>query len=310
MLITILRVVASILMVLGVFFMMNLTPAQITTDIMDLLQPADKLRTQASDVQARRRRKGLYGELQRIHSAMAGTGRAHVFPLAITGVFAFGALGLMLALLIDNIWLAPTLIIGLGAAPILYLGSSVDYHEKIINEELETALSIITNAYIRTEDIITAVEESIDFIKPPLRHIFDRFLQDAVVMSSTKELIIRLRDRLPNQVFYEWCTTLLQCQDDRTLKENLNPVVGKLTDIRLINTQVAAIISSARMEYYVMIAFVFASVPLLAVLSPGSLDIILYNPIGKFLVGVIAAVVLFTFFRMRKATRTVDFDTK
>ena len=59
-----------------------------------------------------------------------------------------------------------------------------------------------------------------------------------------------------------------------------------------------------------MIAFVFASVPLLAVLSPGSLDIILYNPIGKFLVGVIAAVVLFTFFRMRKATRTVDFDTK
>ena len=306
--ITFLHVLAVILMVLGIFLMLRLTPTQITTDIMDVLRPADKLRTQASDVQARRRRKGLYGELQRIRSAMADTGRAHQFPLAITGVFAFGALGLVLAIIIDNFWLAPTLIIGLGAAPILYLGSSVDYHEKIIREE--TALSIITNSYIRTEDIVVAVQESIDFIKPPLRYVFDRFLQDAVVMPSTKEIIIRLRDRLPDQVFYEWCTTLLQCQDDRTLKENLNPVVTKLTDIRLINTQVAAIIASAKTEYWMMVGFMIVSIPLLAVLSPGSIDIILYSPIGKFLVGVVAAIVLFTFFRMRKATRTVDFDTK
>ena len=73
---------------------------------------------------------------------------------------------------------------------------------------------------------------------------------------------------------------------------------------------VAAIIASAKTEYWMMVGFMIVSIPLLAVLSPGSIDIILYSPIGKFLVGVVAAIVLFTFFRMRKATRTVDFDTK
>ena len=305
-----LRILASVLMVLGIFLIMQLTPVQITADIMDLLRPADKLRTQASNVQARRQTKGLYFELKRIKSAMEATGRGKMFPLAITGMFGFGALGFLVAVILKNYWLAPTLIIGFGAIPFWYLGSAVDYHEKIIREELETALSIITNAYIRTEDIVTAVEENIEFIKPPLRYIFDQFLQDSVVMPSTKEIILRLRDRLADHVFYEWCTTLLQCQDDRTLKENLNPVVTKLTDIRLINTQVASIVATAKTEYFAMVGFMVVSIPLLAFLSPGSVDIMLYNPIGKFLVGVVAAIVLFTYFRMRKNTRTVDFSTK
>ena len=308
--VTILYVLASVLMVLGIFFMLRLTAVQITQDLMNILKPANKIRTLASDVQAKRQRGGLFGTLQRLRNTMEATGRGRLFPLAVTGMFGFGALGIFVGVLMKNIWLIPALVISFAAIPFLYMGSAVEYYEKTVRDELETALSIITNAYIRTDDIVVAVEENLMYIKPPLRGAFEKFIQDSVVMPSNKEIIIRLRERLDDHVFYEWCTTLLQCQDDRTLKENLNPVVGKLTDIRLINTQNAAVISTAKTEYYAMIGFMAISIPLLAVLSPGSLQMLATTGLGKFLLGIVADVVLFTFFRMRKITQPVDFNTK
>lgn len=305
-----LQVVASILMAFGIFMVMGITPAQITQDVMDLIRPADKLRTAVSDVQARRKRGGFYWQLQRIRNTMEATGRGKLFPVMLTAVVGLAAVGVMIALLLNNVWLIPSLSIGLGSIPFLYMGSAVSYYEDTVREELETALSIITNAYIRTDDIVVAVKENISFIKPPLRSVFERFVQDSVVMPSTKEIIIRLRDRLDDQVFYEWCMTLLQCQDDRTLKENLNPVVSKLSDIRLVNTQIASMLAAAKTEYYAMVAFIGVSVPLMGVMIPGSIEILTKTAVGKFLVGVVAAVLLFTFFRMRKATKAVDFSTK
>lgn len=37
--------------------------------------------------------------------------------------------------------------------------------------ELETALSVITTAYLRTEDIVTAVKENTAYLNPPVSSI-------------------------------------------------------------------------------------------------------------------------------------------
>lgn len=308
--VTVCYVIAAILMALGIFMIMGLDSSRVAKDMLDLLRPADKLKTLTEDVQAKRKRGGLYGELLRIKNTMETTGKGRLFPLALTSVFGFAAVGVLIALLMDNIWLIPALAIGLGSIPYLYMSSAVEYYERTTRDELETALSIITNAYIRTDDIVLAVRENLDYIKPPLRGVFEKFVQESVVMPSNKEIIIRLRGRLDNAVFYEWCTTLLQCQDDRTLKENLNPVVSKLTDIRLINTQNAAVVASAKTEYFAMVGFMVASVPLMGVLLPGGIGLLTENPIGKFISGVVSAILIFTFFRMRKVTRIVEFDAK
>ena len=302
-------VLAACLMVLGVFNLLGLTPERITQDLMDIVRPASKLRTLSEDVNAKRRRGGIYGSLQRIRNTMESTGRGKLFPVALTSVFAFAALGVFVAILLDNIFLIPSLLVAFCSIPFLYMSSAVEYYEKTMRNEMETALGIITNAYIRTDDIVVAVEENLPFIKPPLKSVFERFVEDSVIMPSNKEIIIRLRDRLDDAVFFEWCTTLLQCQDDRTLKENLNPVVSKLTDIRLINTQMAATIASAKTEFMVMIGFVLASVPAIAIFYPAMITTILTNPIGKFLVGIVSGITIFAYYRMRKVTKVVDFNS-
>lgn len=310
MLVTICYVIACIFMSVGVFMLLGLTPVQIAQDMMDIIRPANQLRTLSEDVKAKRRRGGVYGALQRIRNTMDATGRGKLFPLALTSVFGFAALGIVIGIMMGNIWIIPSLVVGLGAIPFLYMSSAVEYYEKSVRDELETALSIITNSYILSDDIIDSVRKNLEFIKPPLRGVFEKFVQDSVIIPSNKDIIVRLRERLDDQVFYEWCTTLLQCQDDRTLRENLNPVINKLTDIRLINTQVAAVISSAKAEYFAMLGFVVGSVPLLAVVSPGTITTLFTTGIGKMILGLVSGIALFTFFRMRKATKTVDFDSK
>ena len=49
MLVTICYVLATVLMVLGIFFTMRLTAVDITQDLMNLMRPANKIRTLAGD---------------------------------------------------------------------------------------------------------------------------------------------------------------------------------------------------------------------------------------------------------------------
>ena len=115
---------------------------------------------------------------------------------------------------------------------------TLSYYEKNTKEELETALSIITTSYVRSDDIVAAVRENIKYIKPPLRDVFKSFEGEATAISSNiKRALYKLKSMVDNEIFWEWCDTLIQCQDDRTLKDTLLPIVAKLTDVRIVNSE-------------------------------------------------------------------------
>jgi hypothetical protein len=76
-----------------------------------------------------------------------------------------------------------------------------------------------------------------------------------------------LKDKVDNRIFDEWVDTLIACQDDRTLKDTLMPVVAKLTDVRLVNSEIKGMLSAARIEYFMMSGMVVANIPLLYVLN-------------------------------------------
>ena len=48
--------------------------------------------------------------------------------------------------------------------------------KKLYQQNLETALSIITTAYLRNEDILTAVEENMNYLNPPVLSVFREFV--------------------------------------------------------------------------------------------------------------------------------------
>lgn len=307
---TVLTILGCAILTVCVFVALGVTPEVMMQDLMDMIRPSAKLRNRASSVQSRRTRGDLYGKLQKLKNSMEATGKGKYFPILITASGLLAVIGVAVAALLDNLFLAPTLAILMGMIPLFYAEKVIRDYDKAVGEEMETALSVITNAYLRQDDITAAIRETIKYIKPPLRRLFERYLAESAVNPAKKDTLYSLREQLDDQIWYEWCTILIQCQSDRNLKNNLQPTVAKLTDTRLVNDQVAGVIASAKAEFYVIMAFVASVFPMIRSMSPEAYQILVNTTAGKLVTGVVIAVVFITFLIMRRVTRPVSFDRK
>ncbi len=202
----------------------------------------------------------------------------------------------------------PVLSIAFALLPFFYTTSTLAYYEKHTKEELETTLSIISTSYIRSDDIMAAVSENIAYIRPPLREVFQAFIGDATAVSSnTKRALMNLRDKIDDEIFREWCNTLIQCQDDRTLKDTLQPVVAKLTDVRIVNSELKTMLSTVRNEYWMMVVLVAGNIPLLYFLNRDWFNTLLFQTPGKIVLGICGTVILITALFMVKFTKPIEY---
>ena len=161
-------------------------------------------------------------ELRRIKDALEQTGKGNQFAVACAASLLLMIVGCVIAIMIDNPFLVPVFAIAFAMIPFIYAKRTVAYYDNHVKEELETALSIITTSYVRTDDIVSAVKENIQYLKPPVKDIFAGFVAENMMISSdVKQSIRHLKEKVNNSIFAEWCETLIACQDDRTLKDML-----------------------------------------------------------------------------------------
>lgn len=108
--------------------------------------------------------KGFFNQDFELKQILKGTGRTDRYEAVKRLSLILFAVGGALALLIGNVYMVPILGIGFSLAPIWYLRSTAASYKKHLNEELETAISIITTSYLRTEDLIRAVKRNAEVI--------------------------------------------------------------------------------------------------------------------------------------------------
>ena len=192
--------------------------------------------------------------------------------------------------------------------PFGYAKRTINYYEKHSREELETALSIITTSYLRSDDIVTAVSENVQYLKPPVKDIFAGFVaENTMITSNIKTSLKHLKERVNNMIFGEWVDTLIACQDDRTLKDTLMPVVAKLTDVRIANNEIKGMLSAARIEYWMMAGLVVSNIPLLYVLNKDWYNALMYTTLGKIVLAICGGAILITALFMFKWTKPVEY---
>lgn len=304
----ILQVIASVLFIIAIAFLMGLTPERVADDLMRVITPNERVRDKAKNIRGKKKKHKLYKTLVNIKGALASTGKSKQFSFAICASIVLFAVGVILAILIDNLFLAPVLGIALAVLPFFYVVNAISFYEKSTREELETALSIITTSYERCDDIVSAVLENIGYIKPPLREVFRTFAGEATaVSSSVKRALYNLREKVDNDIYREWVDTLILCQDDRTLKDTLQPIVQKLADVRIVNNELSTMLASVRNEYWVMVLLVVGNVPLLYLLNKDWFDTLIYTVPGKIVCAVCGMVILVTALLMKKYTRPIEY---
>jgi len=247
-------------------------------------------------------------ESYEVEQILKATGREGKFESVKTFAAIGFAVGCLAALLLGNAFLVPVLGLAFAYIPVFYIRATAGTYKKQLNAELETALSIITTSYLRTEDILTSVKENIGFINPPVRAHFEEFITESeLINANTVSALNRLKLKIPNVIFHEWVNTLIRCQSDRTMKNTLLSSIQKFSDVRVVQSELDSSVASIKREAFMMMGLVAINVPLLYVINHDWFNTLVYTLQGKVTLAVCAAIVLFSFVRIMKLSAPIEY---
>lgn len=300
-----LRILSFMALVVGAFKLLGLRFGELFENFINKPQ---NIKTQIEEVTNRKKKRFILSQIEEVSEIMRLTGREDKIPVIFIACGAFAIAGTIIASLLNNVFMIPILGLGMMALPIWYVKLTASHFRKDVSEELETALSIISTAYIRNEDIVTAVEENISYLNPPIQNIFTDFLvQLKLIDSDVIKAIENLKTKVENDVFKEWCDALIQCQYDRNLKSTLTPIVTKLSDIRVVNMELELTLAEPRKEFIIMAILVIANIPLMYFLNKDWYAVLMYSTIGKLILAIDIAAVFICGAFVVKLTRPIEF---
>lgn len=252
--------------------------------------------------------KGFFNQDYELKRILQDTGRADRYEAVKRLSLILFAVGAVLAMLIGNVYMVPIMGIGFSLAPIWYLRSTAASYKKHLNEELETAISIITTSYLRTEDLIRSVRENLPYINEPVRANFEAFVYEAeLINANTTSAINSLKMKIPNRVFHEWANILIQCQSDRSMKNTLPTIAQKFSDVRVVQSELEAMMQGPRREAITMMFLVVANIPLLYFLNKDWFYTLIFTSPGKIALAICAAIILFALTQIMKLSKPIEY---
>lgn len=304
----IIYLIGAVLMSGGIIALLGLTPDRITEDIMSLLSRSRSLKYMAEQAQGKIKQGKMQKMINNVKNALEATHSESKFSLLITASLIGVCAGFLLAAVLQNLLLIPVFSGICVILPYAYVNVLLVNYNKQISEELETALSIITTNYVSNDDIIFAVEQSIDYINPPVQQAFRKFLtQTKLINSNVKLAIEQLKGEINNEVFHEWCDSLIECQDNITLKKTLQPITARLSDIRIVNAELRNMLISPRREHIMMVFILLANYPILYFLNAEWFSVLINTFVGQIVNSIVVTVIIVTVALAYKFTQPIQF---
>ena len=298
----------ALMMSAGIVILLGITPEIITQDIMSLMSRQRSLKYRVAKAQGKVKQNRLQTAIMNIKNALIATRSENKFSLLISVSLIGICAGFLLAALLQNLLLIPIFSGICVILPYAYVNVLLSNYNRRISEELETALSIITTNYVSNDDIIYAVEQSIDYINPPVQQAFRKFLtQTKLINSNVKLAIEQLKGEINNEIFHEWCDSLIECQDNVTLKKTLQPITTKLSNVRIINAELRNMLMSPRREHVMMVFILLANYPILYFLNSDWFKVLTDTFVGQVVNSIVAIVVIVTVILAYKYTQPIQY---
>jgi len=158
-------------------------------------------------------------------------------------------------------------------------------------DNLENAMSIITNGYMVSENIITAVES---YVKAKNRGLeedlikitpFDKFIANTrMINPNIKRALKILAAEIDNEDFTAWANVLILCQDDKGLKYMLKPIVQGMNDVKALQLKSDTEIANAWKNYIMMVILTFLTIPFLRMMEEEWFLILTDTTVGRILI--------------------------
>lgn len=306
---TTIQLLACAGMIVGFFILLRLSPMEFTEGVFQRLTSRPKsIRDEVNEATRRKKKSFLRREIAEAQNILKMTGRKARFPAVCAMSLLLFVAGAAVAVMLGNFFLVPVLAVGMMFVPFWFIRLTASHYKKNIAAELETALSIITTAYLRNEDIQTAVQENLDYLNPPVRSVFADFLARIKLVSPDVDAALRdMAGKIDNAVFREWVAALLACRHDRGLKTTLTPIVAKLSDMRVVNGELENMVFEPRKEFIIMQVLVVGNIPLMYFLNRAWFDILMHTPMGQTILAACAAVIFVSTAFVIKLTQPIEY---
>ncbi|OLN30083.1 type II secretion system F family protein [Desulfosporosinus metallidurans] len=306
---TAVQLIACIGLIAGAFALFGISPIAFTDSLFSFLSKRPKsIKDEINEATKRKKPSFLRREIMEAQDILALTGRSSRFSLVCACSLLLFAVGASIAILMQNVFLVPVLAVGLMFLPFWYIRLTATHYKKNIAAELETALSIITTAYLRNEDILTAVEENILYLNPPVRNVFAEFLTQARLINPDVDATLKtMKPKIENEVFQEWCDAIAACQYDRSLKTTLTPIVSKLSDMRIVNSELEYLVFEPRKEFIIMAILVIGNIPVMYFLNKSWYDTLMHTTVGQLVLAICAAAIFFSTAFVIKLTKPIEY---
>lgn len=306
---TLLLFISFISLSTGGFIIFEISPLELVDSLIEFLKRKDnsiKARIVAST--KKKRVKGIRLIIQETKEILEVTNKSGKFSVLCMISLALFVTGAFFAVAMSNMLLIPVLAVGFSLLPFWYVLFTAGFYKKQLNSELETALSVITASYLRTESIITAVDENITYLNPPVVDVFKGFLtQTRLINSNVTHGIDGLKDKINNDVFREWCDALIACQEDRNLKSTLLPIVSKLSDVRSVTSELEYLLFEPMKEFVTMAILLIGNIPLLYFLNRNWFNTLMFHSMGKMVLAITAIVLFVSLSAVIRLSRPIEY---
>ncbi len=301
--------IACIGFITGGFLILNLSINQFAFDIGKRLKKKKvTMRDKIKEIRKPKKVKGIRLLIKEAKEVLTITGRSSRFEVLCVISLSFFVLGAFTSLLFQNVYLVPVLAVGFSLMPFWYVIFTATFYKKQLNSELETALSIITTAYMRNENIIMAVEENVSYLNPPVNDVFSGFLtQSKLINSNLKLALSNMKGKISSDVFEEWIDAVIACQEDKSLKTTLTPIISKLSDMRIVSAELDYLLYEPLKEFITMAILLIANIPLVWFINKDWYHTLMFTDIGKIVLAICACVIFVSLAAVIRLTKPIEY---
>jgi len=301
--------IAFIGLVTGSFLLLGTSPFEIIVDISKRFQVKDmSLKSKIKEVTKSKKKKGMKSLVEETKVILKATNKESRFSVICILSFSLLVAGLFVAVLMNNMFLIPVLAFGFALLPFWYVKFTATKWKKELNNELETALSVITTSYMRSESIITAIDENINYINPPVYDVFKAFLtQTKLINSNIKIALEGLKTKIDSAVFHEWVDAIINCQEDKNIKSTLTSIVSKLSDMRIVSAELDYLLYEPIKEFITMAILLVGNIPLMYFLNKDWYNTLMFTMIGKVILAICGTVIFVSLAAVIQLTKPVEY---
>lgn len=302
-----LYVIVAVLAAVGLF---TLFGVDIKKYIYDIRRKAEKPPTMKSIINKADGKGGNFitHKFQVMRKLLALSGREKQYEKYVCASVLMAIGGALTAAVLNNIFLVPVFaLIGLFI-PFAAASLSARGYERQLNSELETAMSIITSSYKRTQNLLSSVAENVDYLHEPCKSVFKGFLGECEFMTSnTEEAIRHMKKFISNSIFDEWCDTLILCQKDRENIEMLEPIINKLRNTDIVQIKLDTLLYQPIRNFFLMTVLVLINFPILFFMNREWWNTLMFTVPGHIAISVVFICFLISLFAMLKAIKPIEF---